>query len=212
MKVLRNVLLFISALGFSQAAWADIEPVNIVTVNGVGIPAALESLYEKYDKYTNQLNDIKTTFGDMKNKVGKFKEVVTNPMVIVPSFGLIDKRPENRFEAVDNTKKTYSSTEGGADRIEKDRELYKALNEIKFKNLSTLFAVSIIKRRQLLKEETKKPDLSTLLAAQKAINDMLIQSSKRWATILQTQAFVKEFKYTVDIQNYDNSVEEDDEK
>ena len=223
MRSLKYFLICLGVVFIPRSVLADIEPINVVVKNAVAAVEEGQKYYYDIKAQYDQLNDLYTSgrkaLDDAKNKYndikGKIEDVKANPIGMLPT--VLPEGAENKgsevpeFERMEDVKESHGR-EWGKDSIAAQKELDKAMNEKKFKGLSMLFARSITKRRALLNEESTEPDLSTVAAAQKAIADKLIQSSRRFSYLLQSDAFVKEYLYTIEIQGYNIQKEEEDEE
>lgn len=221
MRSLKYFLICLGVVFIPRSVLADIEPINVVVKNAVAAVEEGQKYYYDIKAQYDQLNDLYTSgrkaLDDAENTFNKIKSniegVTADPKGMLSTFlleGTENVGPEPEFERMNKVK--HYSRKWGEDSIAAQKELNKAMNEEKFKGLSTLFARSITKRRALLNEESTEPDLSTVAAAQKAIADKLIQSSRRLSYLLQSDAFVKAYLYTIEIQGYNIQEEEEDEE
>lgn len=219
MRSLKYFLICLGVVFIPRSVLADIESIYATMQGAVGIPAGVQEQYEEMRDLIGKLNALYTSGRDtVKEKYeeikGGIEGVKENPKGMLSTFlpaGAENKGPVPEFERMEEVKEYHGRKEGGAS-IPEQKKLDKAMNEKKFKGLSTLFARSITKRRELLNEESTEPDLSTIAAAQKAIADKLIKSSRRFSYLLQSDAFAKDHFYTIEIQGYNIQEEEEDEE
>lgn len=213
----KYVALCMLLVSISKPSKADIEPINIVVKQAV---AAVEEAKKQYLDLAEQYNKAKSAVLTGRDKIKKaidgIKDFKEDPLGVLKTHlakGVENKGPEEPdIDRMSRTKETYSRTKGAFDNIAIQKELNKQLNAEKFKGISVLFARSIAKRQQLKNEKSEEPDLSTLSAAQSAASQKFIQSSKRWSSILQTQAYINSFAYTIQMQNYMNDPEDGEDE
>lgn len=214
-KWCKHIALCMLVVSISGPAKADIEPINIIVKKAV---AAVEEGKKQYLDLKEQYNKAKSAVMTGRDKVKKLangiKDFTEDPIGVLKTHlpkGVENKGPEEPdIDRAERTKETYSRTKGAFDNIAIQKQLNKQINAEKFKGVSVLFARSIAKRQELRDEKTEEPDLSTLAAAQSAAAQKFIQSSKRWSSILQTQAYITSFAYAIEMQNYQNDPEEGD--
>ena len=223
MRSLKYFLICLGVVFIPRSVLADIEPINIVVKNVVSAVEEGQKYYHDIKAQYDQINDLYTSGRDKiegaKNKYKEIKDklegIKANPVGMLSTYlptGAENKGPEvPEFERMKEVQQSHNR-EWGKDSIAAQKELDKEMNEKKFKGLSMLFARSITKRRELLNEESAEPDLSTVASTQKAIADKLIKSSRRFSYILQSDAFVKEHLYTIEIQGYNIQEEKKDEE
>ncbi len=210
---LKSVALGVLMLTLAQPAKADIEPINIVVKNVV---ASVEEVKKQYYDLSEQYNKVKSAISTgrdkIKNAVNSIKDFSEDPVGVLKTH--LPKGVENKgasepdVDRMSRVQETYSREKGALNNIAIQKQLNQRINEEKFKGVSVLFARSIVKRQELRDESSEEPDLSTLASAQSAAADKFIKSSKRWASILQTQAYITSFVYTIQIQNYQNDPED----
>ena len=206
------IVLLLSMTVFSKAAIADIEPINVVVENVVSrVEEGKKMYYDAADVVNKTRAAINTGRDKIQNVMNKIKDFIEDPIGVLKTVVMdalqSDDPEQTDNESLEATKQAYSRTRGMQDNIAAQKALKEVVNEEKFKNISILFARSILKRQELKKEESEEPDLSTLAAAQKAATQQMITSSKRWNDILMTQAYIHSFEYTLEIQNYQNDEE-----
>ncbi len=206
------IVLLLSMTVFSKAAIADIEPINVVVENVVSrVEEGKKMYYDAADVVNKTRAAINTGRDKIQNVMNKIKDFIEDPIGVLKTVVMdalqSDDPEQTDNESLEATKQAYSRTRGMQDNIAAQKALNEVVNEEKFKNISILFARSILKRQELKKEESEEPDLSTLAAAQKAATQQMITSSKRWNDILMTQAYIHSFEYTLEIQNYQNDEE-----
>ena len=211
-KLLRCIALSLLAMLFCKNAVADIEPINVVVENVVSrVEEGKKMYYDAADVVNKTRAAINTGRDKIKNVFNKIKDFAEDPLGVLKTVVMDalegDDPEQTDNESLEKTKQAYSRVKGMQDNIAAQKELNKVVNEEKFKNVSVLFARSILKRQELKEEESEEPDLSTLAAAQKAATQQMINSSKRWNDILMTQAYIHAFEYTIEIQKYQNEEE-----
>lgn len=203
----KYIILSLAMFMFCRSAYADIEPINVVVENVVTrVEEGKKMYYDAADVVNKTRAAINTGRDKIQNVFNKIKDFTEDPLGVLKTvvMGALesDDPEQTDNESLEATKQAYSRVRGMQDNIAAQKELNKVVNEEKFKNVSILFARSIIKRQELKNEESKNPDLSTLTAAQQAATQQMIESSKRWNDILMTQAYINSFDYTLEIQNY----------
>ncbi len=234
-NITKYTVLFLSLMLFSYPAKADIEPINTVVQYAVSLPgqwgkqiqdiaAAAEKVKslaltgrDIYGKAKDGVEKIESGAKSLKEKI---EDIQNDPAGVLKTFTMSflqnteadnPNNPEIEVERMNKVKESHNRQAGGLDNIATQKEMNKQINKAKLKNSGVLFARSLLKRKELLEEETEEPDLSTVERVQEAAKDLNLASAKRLNTILETQAYILSQKYMVEIQNYVNKDGEGDE-
>lgn len=210
-KFLTLVLFSLCGLVYAQLARADIDALKTTiseTTKGVQ-----QNIQEVQDLQT-AVQDAKTAaqqgFDAAKTGLDNVVDTATNPQALAAAAaadvmqgmqGGADGSATDD-EGIDNVKNTYNRAYGIDNNIKIAKELAAKINEMQGQSAARLYARALILRQDLLAEENPDDKLDTIEDALKASQSMLIQSSRRWNKILEMQAYINEYKNTVQIQNF----------
>ena len=205
------VFLLIITIGWAFPTKADIEPISATIKGGIeNVQTQVKSVQDAAESVKKLTDTAVQGVKGVVDNVDEIVDVATDPLAAVAPVatsvmgGMQDKvdGSQNEDELIEDVTQNYTREFGADNSITEAKKLQAAINKNLGENVATLYARTLVLRQELMKEETPDPSLETITDALDASTEVTLTSLRRWNKILEMQAYINEFKNSLEIQNF----------